>query len=130
MGNTQLPFSQRRAFTNPPQQHVAEVQRPNPIIDLLNADAIPGDAQALCLGTTDRLDAKNTKWDSDFVTQATQKLLDEFEALPDRDRSELFAGLARRVAAPHGLPQDDDLVAVADQLFLDLDRREPPERRR
>ena len=128
MGNTQLPFSQRRAFTNPPQQHVAEVQRPNPIIDLLNADAIPGDAQALCLGTTDRLDAKNTKWDSDFVTQATQKLLDEFEALPDRDRSELMAELARRVAlAPHDLPDEDDLVATADRLFLELDRREQHE---
>ena len=78
--------------------------------------------------STDKLDAKNTKWDSDFVTQATQKLLDEFEALPDQDRSELVAELARRVAlAPHDLPQDDDLVAAADRLFTELDRREQPE---
>ena len=62
------------------------------------------------------------------MTQATQKLLDEFEALPDRDRSELVAELARRVAlAPHDLPADDDLVASADRLFLELDRREQPE---
>jgi len=62
------------------------------------------------------------------VTQATQKLLDEFEALPDRDRSELVAELARRVAlAPHDLPHDDDLVAAADHLFTELDRREQPE---
>ena len=62
------------------------------------------------------------------MTQATQKLLEEFEALPDRDRSELVAELARRVAlAPHDLPQDEDLVAAADRLFSDLDRREPPE---
>ena len=62
------------------------------------------------------------------MTEATQKLLDEIEALPDRDRSELVAELARRVAlAAHDLPQDDDLVAAADHLFTELDRREPPE---
>ena len=57
-----------------------------------------------------------------------RKLLDEFETLPDQDRSGLVAELARRVAlAPHDLPQDDDLVAAADHLFTELDRREPPE---
>ena len=62
------------------------------------------------------------------MTKATQKLLDEFEALSDADRSELVAELARRVAlAPHDLPQDDDLVAAADRLFTELDRRERPE---
>ena len=79
----------------------------------------------LGLRITDKLDAKNTKCDSDFVTQATQKLLDEFEALPERDRSELVAELARRVAlAPHDLPQDNDFVAAADRLFTELDRRD------
>ncbi len=62
------------------------------------------------------------------MTKATQKLLDEFETLPDRDRSELVAELARRVAlASHELLQDDDLVAAADRLFVELDRREQPE---
>ena len=62
------------------------------------------------------------------MTHAAQKLLDEFEALPDQDRSELVAELARRVAlAPHDLPQDEDLVAAADRLFTDLDRRARPE---
>ena len=62
------------------------------------------------------------------MTQATKKLLEEFEALPDQDRSELMAELARRVAlAPHDLPQDEDLVAAADRLFTELDRREQPE---
>ena len=46
------------------------------------------------------------------MTHATQKLIEEFEALPDRDRSELVAELARRVTlAPHDLPQEEDLVA-------------------
>ena len=62
------------------------------------------------------------------MTQATKKLLEEFEALPDQDRSELVAELARRLAlAPHDLPQDEDLVAAADRLFNELDRREQPE---
>ena len=62
------------------------------------------------------------------MTQATQKLIEEFEALPDPDRSELLAELARRVAsAPHDLPKDEDLVAVADYLFSELDRREQPQ---
>jgi hypothetical protein len=62
------------------------------------------------------------------MTQATKKLLDEFDALPDRERSELVAELARRIAlAPHDLPQDEDLLAAADRLFTDLDRREQPE---
>jgi hypothetical protein len=62
------------------------------------------------------------------MTQATKKLLDEFDALPDRERSELVAELARRIAlAPHDLPQDEDLLAAADRLFTDLDRREQSE---
>ena len=83
---------------------------------------------SLCLGINGELDVKDTTWDSDSVTPATQKLIEEFEALPDRDQSELVAELARRVAvAPHDLPQNDDLVAAADRLFADLDRREQPE---
>ena len=59
------------------------------------------------------------------MTQASQKLLDAFDALPEQDRVELVAELLRRTAfAPHDLPQDNDLVAAADRLFLDLDRRE------
>lgn len=62
------------------------------------------------------------------MTPATKKLLEEFDALPDRDRSELVAELARRVAlAPHDLPNDDDLVAAADHLLSELDRREHSE---
>ena len=62
------------------------------------------------------------------MTQATKKLLEEFDALPERDRSELVAELARRVAlSAHDAPQDEDLVAAADYLFGELDRREPSE---
>ena len=62
------------------------------------------------------------------MTQAAKKLLEEFDALPDQDRSEFVAELARRVAlAPHDLPDDEDLTATADRLFRELDRREPSE---
>lgn len=59
------------------------------------------------------------------MTQAAKKLLEQFEALPEADRSAIVAELARRVAlAPHDLPNDQDLVASADRLFSELDRRE------
>jgi hypothetical protein len=61
------------------------------------------------------------------MTPATRELLEAFEALPDDERSELVAELARRVAlAPHDVPTDQDLLAAADQLLVELDRRERP----
>jgi hypothetical protein len=59
------------------------------------------------------------------MTRATEQLLEQFEALPDQERSELMAELARRVAlAPHDAPADEDLIGAADRLFVELDRRE------
>jgi hypothetical protein len=59
------------------------------------------------------------------MTRAAQQLLEQFEALPDQERSEVVAELARRIAlTPHGAPTDDDLIATADRLFVELDRRE------
>lgn len=71
------------------------------------------------------LDAQNAWCQSGSMTQASQRLLDEFDALPEQDRAELVAELLRRTAfAPHDLPQEDDLVAAADCLFVELDRHE------
>ena len=62
------------------------------------------------------------------MNQAAKKLLDEIDALPDGDRSELAAELVRRLAlGPYDLAHDDDLVAAADRLFVELDRREQSE---
>jgi hypothetical protein len=59
------------------------------------------------------------------MTRATQQILAEIEALPESERSALVIELARRVASePHDLPNEHDLVAAADQVFLALDRRE------
>lgn len=71
------------------------------------------------------LTARRLKCESDRVTQAARNLLEEFDALADRDRSELLAELVRRVAlTPRDVPQDDDLVAAADRLFVQFDRYE------
>jgi hypothetical protein len=62
------------------------------------------------------------------MTQAAKRLLDEFDALADRDRSELVAELVRRVAlAPHDLPHDEDLVVGAHRLFVELDHHDQSE---
>ena len=54
-----------------------------------------------------------------------EKLVAEVEALPEPQRDEVIAALLRRARTePHDLPTDDDLVATADALFQDLDRRE------
>ena len=59
------------------------------------------------------------------MTPVVEKLVAEVEALPERQREEVIAALLRRAKSePHDLPTDDDLVAVADSLFQDLDRRE------
>jgi hypothetical protein len=59
------------------------------------------------------------------MTEAAERLLEEFEALPDDARSEVVAEMARRIAwSQHFLPDDDELTASADSLFLELDRAE------
>jgi hypothetical protein len=59
------------------------------------------------------------------VTPETEKLLQEFDALPEPDRSELLAELARRLAlSSHDGPRDEDLVAAAHRLLAELDRHE------
>jgi hypothetical protein len=61
------------------------------------------------------------------MTLAAKKLLEEFDALGKGDQAEVLAALLRRVAAtPHDLPNPEDLAAAANQLFVELDRREQP----
>lgn len=62
------------------------------------------------------------------MTQGARRLIAEFDALPEQERSEVLAELARRVgSSPHDLPRDEDLLAAADHLFVELDRRESTE---
>ncbi len=62
------------------------------------------------------------------MTQGARRLIEEFDALSEQERSEVLAELARRVAlSPHDLPRDEDLLAAADRLFVELDQRESTE---
>ncbi len=59
------------------------------------------------------------------MTQSAKKLLDEFDRLAEEERAEVVAELLRRAAQePHDLPAEADLVATADQLFVEIDERE------
>ena len=62
------------------------------------------------------------------MTQGARRLIEDFDALSEQERSEVLAELARRVAlSPHDLPGDEDLLAAADRLFVELDQRESAE---
>lgn len=59
------------------------------------------------------------------MTEAVKQLVDQFAALPARERQEVLAELLRRARSDsHDLSDDDDLVAAADVVFQELDRRE------
>lgn len=56
---------------------------------------------------------------------AAQRIIAEYDALPQVEQQQVLAAMLHRVAAePHDLPSDDDLVAAADHLFQELDRCE------
>jgi hypothetical protein len=59
------------------------------------------------------------------MTQAAKRILDAFDALSERERSELLPELLRRAGfVPHDLPNDEDVTSAADRLFVELDARE------
>jgi hypothetical protein len=56
---------------------------------------------------------------------AAQKVLEAFEALPQSAKQEVLDEMLRRAALEHHpAPGDDELLAAADSLFLQLDREE------
>ena len=59
------------------------------------------------------------------MTPVVEKLVAALEALPEPEQQEVIAALLRRARTEsHDLPDDPDLVAAAEALFQDLDRRE------
>ncbi len=59
------------------------------------------------------------------MSQGAKAILDAFERLPPAERDEVTLEVLRRAAqSPHEAPDDAELVQAADQVFLELDRRE------
>ncbi len=59
------------------------------------------------------------------MTQAAKLAIETIEALAPAERQEVLAELLRRAAqSDHDFATDDDLVGLADQVFLALDKRE------
>jgi hypothetical protein len=61
------------------------------------------------------------------MTRAAQKILETFDALPENDQKEIAVEILRRTSEEsYGDLDDSGLVFAADQIFLELDRREEP----
>jgi hypothetical protein len=59
------------------------------------------------------------------MTQTARQVLADFDQLAESEQASVLGELLRRAAlSPHDLPEDVDLVAAADRLFGELDRRE------
>jgi len=71
------------------------------------------------------LDWDRLEWEPTSMSGGAKRVLDAFEQLPPRERDEVVVELLRRAAsAPHESPSDDELLRAADDVFLELDRRE------
>lgn len=59
------------------------------------------------------------------MTGTAKKLLDAFESLPEAERHEVAREILRLTAlTQHGPLTDDELLILADEVLLDLDRNE------
>ncbi len=59
------------------------------------------------------------------MTNAAQKLIDSFEALPESEQHEVLAQLLHRlIDSPYASLSDEDFTQSADLIFQELDRRE------
>ena len=57
------------------------------------------------------------------MTPVVEKLVTEVHRLPEAQRQEVIIALQRAKTEPRDLPNGADLVAAADALFQELDRR-------
>ncbi len=59
------------------------------------------------------------------MTRAAKQVIEGFESLPESERQSVVVEILRRTAADaYPVLKDEDLVLAADQVFLELDRRE------
>lgn len=59
------------------------------------------------------------------MTNAAQQFLRSFKALPQTDQHDVLVQLLRMpIEADYAVPSDEELVHTADEIFLELDKRE------
>ncbi len=59
------------------------------------------------------------------MTNAAQKLIDSFEALPETEQHEVLTQLLHRlIDSPYAPLSDEDFTQAADLIFQEFDRRE------
>jgi hypothetical protein len=59
------------------------------------------------------------------MTRSVEDLLDTFDRLPDDEKREAASEILRRIRRlEFGPISDNELIVSAEELFLDLDRRE------
>jgi len=59
------------------------------------------------------------------MTREAKQVIESFESLPEPERQSVVVEILRRAAADtYPVLEDEDLVFAADQIFLELDRRE------
>jgi hypothetical protein len=64
------------------------------------------------------------QWESKVMTQRAKSVLNAFDELPLAERQEVLRELLRRIAlSEHDAPSEAELMAAADGVFLELDRR-------
>ena len=62
------------------------------------------------------------------MSEAAKTLLEQFDSLPLSEQKEVLLQLLRKEGfSAHDLPDDLTLAATADEIFLELDRRESEE---
>ena len=60
-----------------------------------------------------------------LMTEAAQRFLRSFKALPQPDQHDVLVSLLRLpIEVDYGAPSDDELVGAADQVFLELEKTE------
>ena len=59
------------------------------------------------------------------MTEAAQRFLRSFNALPQPDQHDVLVSLLRLpIEAEYSTPADDELIYAADQVFLELEKAE------
>ena len=59
------------------------------------------------------------------MTEAAQRFLRSFKALPQPDQHDVLVSLLRLPIEEHySTPADNDLICAADQVFLELEKAE------